>query len=62
LIEALQPRFAFFGHYNNPPGPFRMGRTLCACLNFAEARRIPGRDGAMAILRTGTWEFSFVTP
>jgi len=60
LIEALQPRFAFYGHYHDPPEPFTIGRTLCACLNSRGARRIPGRDGAMGILSTGTWEFSFV--
>lgn len=62
LIEILQPRFAFYGHYNDPPDAFRIGGTLCACLNCAAARRIPGRDGAMGILRTDTWEFSYVPP
>jgi Icc-related predicted phosphoesterase len=62
LIETLQPRFAFYGHYDNPPEPFRIGRTLCAGLNQREARRIPGRDGAMAVLRTDEWAFEFVSP
>ena len=60
LIEKLQPRFAFYGHYNDPPEPFMIGRTLCACLNHTGARRIPGRDGAMGILTTATWVFVYV--
>jgi hypothetical protein len=62
LVEALQPRFAFYGHYADPPEPFRLGQTLCAGMNSAAARRIPGRDGAMGILRTDAWEFDFVRP
>jgi Icc-related predicted phosphoesterase len=62
LIEAIQPRFAFYGHYDDPPEPFRLGSTLCAGMNFAQAKRIPNRDGAMGVLRTDTWEFKFVEP
>ena len=62
LIEAIQPRFAFYGHYDDPPEPFRLGSTLCAGMNFARAKRIPNRDGAMGILRTDQWEFHFVEP
>ncbi|HUW19227.1 MAG TPA: metallophosphoesterase [Sedimentisphaerales bacterium] len=60
LIEAVQPRFAFYGHYDDPPDPFYIGHTLCAGMNLARAKRIPNRDGAMAILRTDNWEFHFV--
>ena len=60
FIRSLQPRFAFYGHYDDPPEPFRIGSTLCAGLNSARAKRIPGRDGAMGILRTDRWEFCFV--
>jgi len=62
LIEAVQPRFAFYGHYDDPPEPFYLGSTFCAGTNFAGAKRIPKRDGAMGILRTDTWEFHFVKP
>jgi len=62
LIEKMEPRFAFYGHYDDPPEPFRWGSTFCAGMNYAKARRIPDRDGAMGILRTGTWEFRFVEP
>jgi len=62
LIEAMQPRFAFFGHYDDPPEPFYIGSTFCAGTNFAGARRIPNHDGAMGILRTDKWEFHFVEP
>jgi Icc-related predicted phosphoesterase len=62
LIEHLQPRFAFYGHYRDPPAPFRIRSTVCACLNLPQARRIPGRDGSMGILRTGQWVFKFVAP
>lgn len=60
LILDIQPRFAFYGHYNDPPEPFWLGSTLCAGMNFAGAKRIPNRDGAMGILRTDRWEFNFV--
>lgn len=62
LIETIGPRFAFYGHYDDPPEPFRLGSTLCAGMNFARAKRIPNRDGAMGILRTDQWEFHFVEP
>ena len=62
LIQTLQPRFAFYGHYDDPPEPFYVGPTLCVGTNFARAKRIPGRDGAMGILRTDTWQFRFVEP
>lgn len=62
LIEIMQPRFAFFGHYDDPPEPFYIGSTLCVGTNFAKAKRIPNRDGAMGILQTDTWEFNFVEP
>lgn len=62
LIETLGPRFAFFGHYDDPPEPFYLGTTLCAGMNFARAKRIPNRDGAMGILRTDQWQFQFVEP
>jgi len=62
LILDIQPRFAFYGHYDDPPEPFRLGSTLCAGMNFAQARRIPNRDGAMGILHTEGWKFSFVEP
>lgn len=60
LVETLQPRFVFYGHYDNPPEPFKIGRTVCACLNLPAARRIPHREGSMAILRTSDWKFEFV--
>jgi len=62
LIETLQPRFLFYGHYNNPPEPFRIGDTFCACMNYPDAKRIPRRDGAMGILRTDRWQFEYVKP
>lgn len=60
LILDIQPRLAFYGHYDDPPEPFWLGSTFCAGMNFASAKRIPSRDGAMGILRTDTWEFHFV--
>ena len=62
LIETMQPRFVFYGHYDDPPEPFHIGSTFCACMNFAAAKRIADRDGAMGILRTDNWEFNFVAP
>lgn len=60
LIELMQPRFAFYGHYDDPPEPFYIGQTFCAGTNAACARRVPNRDGAMGILRTHKWQFQFV--
>jgi Icc-related predicted phosphoesterase len=62
LIEAIKPRFAFFGHYDDPPKPFYLGSTLCAGMNYRNAKRIPNRDGAMGILQAEPWQFSFVEP
>jgi Icc-related predicted phosphoesterase len=62
LIEILQPRFTFYGHYDDPPDPFYIGSTFCAPTNLASAKRIPNRDGAMGILRTDIWQFSYVEP
>lgn len=62
LIETMQPRFAFYGHYDDPPEPFYLGSTLCAGTNFTGAKRIANRDGAMGALWTDTWEFHFVEP
>lgn len=62
LIEVMQPRFAFYGHYDDPPEPFWLGSTFCAGTNFAGAKRIPNRDGAIGILRTDQWQFQFVEP
>jgi Icc-related predicted phosphoesterase len=62
LIEATEPRFVFFGHYDDPPEPFYLGSTLCAGMNYRNAKRIPNRDGAMGILQTKSWEFRFVGP
>jgi len=62
LIEAMQPRFAFYGHYDDPPEPFWLGSTFCAGMNLTRAKHIPNRDGAFGILRTDRWEFQFVKP
>jgi len=65
LIETIRPCFAFYGHYDDPPEPFRLGRTSCAGMNFTKAKRIPHRDGAMGILQTwlsAGWKFHFVAP
>lgn len=61
-IQQLRPRFHFFGHYHDPPPPFTLGRTLCVGMNSRYARRIPGRDGAMGILRPDPWSFELVPP
>jgi hypothetical protein len=60
LIENLQPKFLFYGHYDNPPEPFEIGRTFCAGMNFKKAKKVPGSDGAIGILNTAKMEFSFV--
>jgi Icc-related predicted phosphoesterase len=62
LVQALQPRFVFYGHYDDPPEPFVLEETFCAGTNFAQAKRIRNRDGAMGILRTDPWQFHFAKP
>ena len=47
IIEHLQPHFAFYGHYGNPPEPFYIGKTMCVGMNNWRALRLPRRDGAM---------------
>ena len=62
LIEHLQPRFAFWGHYHDPPRPFHIGRTLCVCMNQPNAVHIPDREGSMGILDLSDWSFRLVEP
>lgn len=62
VIAALQPRFAFFGHYGNPPAPFTVGKTMVIPMNNSAALSVRHRDGAMGILDTETWHFEFVKP
>lgn len=61
IIEHLQPHFALYGHYKNPPEPFYIGKTLCVGTNYKHALHLPDRDGAMGIIDTNGWKFSFVT-
>jgi len=60
LIEHLQPRFAFWGHYGHPPDPFTLGDTQCFPMTAENALRLPRRDGAMGILRPSDWSFEYV--
>jgi Icc-related predicted phosphoesterase len=60
IIEDLRPRFALYGHYGNPPDPFRSGRTLCVGMNNREALHLPRRHGGMGIVDTSAWSFAFV--
>jgi hypothetical protein len=60
VIEHLQPRFAFYGHYNDPPDPFTIGRTQCVGMNNANVKHLPKRDAGMGILDPETWEFEFL--
>lgn len=60
LIEALAPRLVFYGHYDRPPEPFRMGESFCVPMNSDRALRVPGRDGAMGILRWPEGTFAYV--
>jgi len=60
IIEHLKPRFAFFGHYSDPPVPFFIGKTLCVGMNSKQALKLPKRDGAMGIVDPATLQFEFV--
>lgn len=60
LIEHLQPRLSFWGHYGHPPDPFEIGPTRCFPMTVENALRIPRRDGAMGILCPSDWSFDYV--
>ncbi len=64
LVERLQPRYHFFGHYGGmrgePAPPHRIGRTLSVCLNQPGVYKLPAREGGMGILDTSLWSFRFV--
>lgn len=60
IIEHLQPRLAFFGHYGYPPAPFRIGATLCVGMNNPDFLQLPRRDGSMGIVDTKSWSFEFM--
>lgn len=62
VIEHLQPRFAFFGHYGDPPGPFTLGDTSVIPTEGAGPWSVPGRHAAMGILDTSNWSFRYVEP
>ena len=61
LIQHLQPRYAFWGHYGHPPPPFYIGRTLCVCMNQPNSVHVPRRDGGMGIVDTRNWSFVLVS-
>lgn len=60
LVEQIQPRFHFFGHYGIPQPPARVGKTWVVPLNQPSVVRVPLRDGGMGVLDTETWKFEFV--
>jgi len=63
VVERLQPRYHFFGHYGGRFGPdydFRIGRTRSILLNEWGVHRLPRRDGGMGILDTRDWNFRYV--
>lgn len=60
IIEHLQPRLAFFGHYGYPPAPFHLGETLCVGMNNPDFLQLPRRDGSMGIIDTESWSFEFI--
>ena len=60
IIQHLQPRYVFFGHYHDPPEPFAIGKTTCIGMTNRNGWRLPGRDGAMGILNPSDWSFRFV--
>jgi hypothetical protein len=60
LIEKLQPRYVFFGHYGRPPDPFMIFNTLVVPMNNPRAMAVPKRHSGMGILDTESWNFRFV--
>lgn len=53
VVKHLEPRFHFYGHYNDPPGPFTLGQTRCIGLHQDVGR--PDTRGAPAVLDTVSW-------
>ena len=60
LIEKLQPHFLFYGHYDNPPKPFKIKSTNCVGMNFKVSDKKQNHQPAMGILNTDNWHFEFV--
>jgi len=60
-VKHLQPKYHFFGHYDRPLPPSKIGWTPCICLNNPSVAQLPGRDGSMAILNTSDWSVDFLT-
>lgn len=53
VVEHLQPRFHFYGHYHDPPEPFQLGDTRCVGLH-QDVDQLDGW-GAPAVLDTSDW-------
>jgi len=62
LIRRLQPRLMMHGHYHDPPEPYRIGETLCVCLNHPRSWRFPNRDGGMGLVDPASREFVWASP
>ena len=65
LVAKAKPRVHFFGHYNKPPVPGRVGiteeSTLIVPLNQTDDRyyHLPKRDSCFAVLDTSDWTVGF---
>lgn len=59
-VKHLRPRYLFFGHYDDPVPPFDLYGCRCVCLNLPGPGRLPGRDGSVALLRTGDWSLAWL--
>lgn len=62
LVQHLQPRYHFFGHYGRPPPPFQIGRTLVVPMEQEGVWQVPGRHTGMGVVDTAGWSFRFVEP
>lgn len=62
LIERLQPRVHFFGHYGGAPPAFQLGRTRVFPMDGRGEWSVPGRHAAMGIIDTTDWSFRFIEP
>jgi Icc-related predicted phosphoesterase len=62
ILKSLRPRWHFFGHYDRPLPPFDLHGCRCVCANAPGPARLPGRDGAVAVLDMEAGSLAWIAP